>query len=161
MYFLTENSYDLVCYKQLLKREKIAYVSNLKSGDVLVGGAFISFQTPSKQAVKKVKNMLENSMHNAEFTERIRHSKRKKGIYMVTIHVEFDEQVSMTPMKLQNKLVAINELLEHVSLIHSRKVLLETYVFNMDDILRDASLLDKVVLVSESDFWWNQGSLAA
>lgn len=156
-----KKSYNAVNYCKLSKGEKEEYVSNLKSRNVWLGGAYVCFKTSSKQAIKNVKNVLADSVDVIKCMEYIKCSKKKKGNYEVIIHVEFKEQSRMNHMELKNTLVVINELVDHFSLIGSRKVLLETYVFNVDDASYNTSLLEKVVLISKSDLNWEKVILAA
>ncbi|SEG81090.1 hypothetical protein SAMN04487919_13017 [Bacillus sp. ok061] len=161
MHLLKEISYDWVYYRKLLKEEKKEYNANLKTRNVWLGGAYICFKTSSKQAIKNVKNVLADSVDVITCTDHIQHSKKKKEDYEVMVHVEFKEQFPINHMELKNTVVVINELVEQFSLISSRKVILETYVLNLDDASYNASSLEKVVLISKSDLNWKVVPLAA
>lgn len=156
-----KKSYNAVNYCKLSKGEKKEYVSNLKSRNVWLGGAYVCFKTSSKQAIKNVKNVLADSVDVITCTDYIKCPKKKKGDYEVLIHVEFKEPSPMNHMDLKNTLVVINELVEHFPLISSRKVLLETFVLYLGDASYKLSSLEKVVLISKSDLNWNSVTLAA
>ncbi|MGE6592534.1 hypothetical protein ACQKFU_23785 [Bacillus mycoides] len=160
MCLTTKKSYNAVNYRKLSKREKEEYVSNLKSRNVWLGGVYIYFKTSSKHAVKNIKNALENGVDVTGCTEFIGKT-GKKGDYEVTLYVEFKEQSRMNYMGLKVALEVFSDLVALFSLIHSRQVLLETYVFDVDDISCNASLSDKVVRIGESDLNGGQVTLAA